>query len=482
MGDNLKKNMIGAIAWSSVNIFGIQFIQLIVGIILARILLPEDFGLIGVIYIFIGFSTVLIDAGFGQGLIRKQDATTTDFSTVFILNILISVLMYLLLYVSAPFIASFFSQPELIKLSRIIFICVLLYPLYQIQLVLLYKKLDYKSISIVNIISISISGIIATILALNHFGVWSLVYQQLSFHFIKVIVFPFFLKWKPSLSFSFNTVRNLWKFTVPIMSQGLLNVIFNQIYIVIIGRFYPLKQVGYFTQANKYNETVNVATQGIINSSTFPLLSKIQDDKERSLRIYRKLISSTAAITFPLSLFLFIAAEPVIITLISEKWINSVVFLQLLLLGNIFTPLFAINTNILNAQGLSSITLKLEVLKKSLILISIVGSFRFGINNMLIGFIIANIIAYSFSMVYIKKTLRHFYKHQLSDFLYYLILAFVVGGLSYSINFIPLHATLKLLLLLIVFITLYISGLRLFFKNSYYILRDTITNKLKNIF
>ncbi|MDO9634671.1 MAG: lipopolysaccharide biosynthesis protein [Paludibacter sp.] len=455
--------MIGALSWSSINIGSIQIIQLVIGIILARILMPEDFGLIGVLYIFIGISTVLIDGGFGQGLIRKQDADQKDFSTIFLFNIFISICLYLLLYFTAPFIATFFSQPELTSLSRVLFLSVLLYPFYQIQLVQLLKQLDYKSIAIINIISVSVSGVLAATLALKGLGVWSLVYQQLAFHLIKAITFPFFLKWKPTLIFSVFTIQSLWRFSVPMLGQSVLNVIFNQIYLIIIGKFYPITQVGYFAQANKYSETVNVASQNIISSATFPLLAKIQNDKERTLRVYRKLITAVSTVTFPLVIFIFIAAEPIIITLITEKWMNSAILLQLLLIANIFNPMFTININILNAQGSSKKTLKLEIFKKSLILISILGCFRYGIEIMLAGFVVANILAYLISMVYIKQSLQHYYRHQILDLSSKLLIAVFTGSIVALLGKLNLHHLHQLILQIIAFALVYFVLIRIFF-------------------
>lgn len=466
MGDNLKKNMIGALAWSSVNIFGIQSIQLIIGIILARILMPADYGMIGVLFIFIGVSTVLIDGGFAQGLIRKQDTTEKDLSTIFFLNLLISVILYLILYFSAPLISRFFSQPALVEYSRVLFIAVLIYPLYLIQQTQLLKRLDYKSIAIVNIISVAISGVLAVVLAINNFGVWTLVYQQLAFHGLKAITFPFFLRWKPQLSFTFSTIRSLWSFSIPLLGQTSLNAIFNQLYFVIIGRFYPIQQVGYFTQANKYSETVNAATQSILSSGIFPVLSKIQDDQPRLLRVYRRLITSVSSITFPFVIFLMVAAQPIVLTLITEKWLPSVILLQLLLLANLFTPMFTININVLNAQGQSATSLKLELIKKTLIVISIISCFSFGIEVMLAGFVAANFLAYLASMVSIKKSLSHFYRHQVGDLIKTLAISSIIGIIIWSIPYPAGTAAMILLYMGVTFVVLYLLGIMFFLPSK----------------
>jgi O-antigen/teichoic acid export membrane protein len=234
---------------------------------------------------------------------------------------------------------------------------------------------------------------------------------------------------------------------------------------IIIGRFYPMKQAGYFAQANKYSETVNAATQGILNYSVFPMFSTIQDDKERSLRIYRKLTVSTSLLTFPLVAFLMIAAEPIIITLISEKWINSIMMFQLLLLANLFTPLYTINISVLNAGGESVNTLKLEIIKKSFITLSVFATFSFGIHWMLAGFVFANMLAYLFSMFYIKKSLQHYYRHQVLDIVIVLLIVAFTGAICYFANFLNMNYIYKLIVLTFSFLIIYV-GLLIIFKRE----------------
>jgi len=463
MEDNLKKNMIGALTWSAVNTFGAQLLQLVIGIILARVLMPADFGIIGVLFVFTSVSGVLIDGGFTQGLIRKKDTTDKDFSTIFFLNLLISTLLYVLLYISAPLIARFFAQPALVTYSRILFIIILIFPFYMIQNAQLLKKLQYKTIATINIISVSVSGTVAIILAFRGFGVWALVIQQICFHSMRWITYTFFVRWRPLLVFTKSTIKDLWKFSLPLLGQTSLNALFGQIYFIIIGRFYPIQQVGYFNQANKYSETVNFAAQSILSAGTFPVLSTIQDDKERLLGVYRKLIASVSIITFPFVVFLIVAAEPIVVTLITEKWLPSVVLLQLLLLANIFTPMFTININILNAQGFSNISLKLEIIKKSLIVVSIVACFSFGIKAMLAGFVVANYIAYATSMVSIKKSLGHYYRHQLKDILSNLIVSGIVGIIVLPIHMLNIHVIFKLILMGLSYVSLYALIIRFFF-------------------
>lgn len=464
MGDQLKKHMYGAVTWSSVNIFGIQAIQLLVGIFLARILMPEEFGMVGVLFIFTGITTVLVEGGFAHALVRKNNAGSSEFSTVFYFNFLISILMYAILYMASPAISRFFFIPELTEIARILFLVVLLYPFYLTQQAMLLKALDYKSIAVVNIISVALSGIIATYLALKGFGAWSLVVQQLAFHSFKIILFPFFLRWKPQLIFSLSTIKELSGFAIPLSLQTLLNVIFAQLYIIIIGRFYPIQQVGYYTQANKYSEALNAATQNILSSSIFPILSKIQEQKERLLRIYRKLTGAVALITFPVTLFLVMTSEPIIILLITDKWQTSVILLQLLLIAHIFTPLYTVNINLLNAKGESKTTLYLETGKKIIILISVLVTIKLGIKQLLIAFAIANSISYFASMLIIKKSISHRFRNQMTDIIPILLFAIFALAVPYLLHYLQLSNLLQLLIQFLAYILIYLLGLRLLFS------------------
>ncbi len=474
--------MIGALAWSSVDRFGQQLVQFAIGIMLARLLSPSDIGLIGVLTIFVALSTVLIDGGFGQALIRKQNVTKLDYNTIFIVNLAVSITLYVILFFAAPFIADFFSQPRLTKISRILFTSVIFYALYFVQIIMIMKKLDYKTLAFINIFSIFISGSIAAILAYYNFGVWALVGQQISFQVIRFILFTSIQHWKPSGLYSFSTIKEFWTFSIHLLGTITLNVIFNQIYTILVGRFYPLQQVGYFSQANKLNENVNGATQQILNNSTYPLFVQIQDDRERLVRLYRKISNYVALLVFPMVAVLIAVAEPFLVTLISDKWLSSIVFFQLLLLSGFFTPLYTLNISILNAKGESQKTLKLEMIKKSIILLSILLCFKYGINSMLIGLVIANFSSYLISMFFIKNSLNHFIGHQLFDIIPAFILGSLIGGIVSLFNWTDMNLTLKLIIQLACAAILYMIVIRvfcaeLFFKALQFIREKTPMKK-----
>ncbi len=467
MSDGFKTKMVGAFAWSSLDRLGQQVVQLIFGIVLARLLLPSEVGLIAVLMIFVSLSSVLIDGGFGQALIRKQKVTQTDYNTVFVVNLGISLVLYLILFFAAPAIATFFKQPALTNISRILFTSTIFFGLYFIHYTQLIKQLNYRSYAIINISSFLFSGSVAIILALLGYGVWALVAQQIGFHLIRLFIFPFFVKWAPTFKFSFEIIKEVWSFSFKLLGTNILNVIFNQLYTVLLGRFFSLHEVGFYFQANKLSETVNGTTQQVIQNATFPLFSKIQDEDARLLRIYRQLTKSISLIVFPLSGFVMAASYPLIITLLSEKWRPTVELFQLLILANLFTPLYLLNISILNSRGESNRTFRMEVFKKALILISIVSCFSLGIYVMLVGFVAASFIAYIFSFIQIKKSLKHALKFQVLDILPFLIFGIGLGFSVNLLNIIEINYLLKLLAQSLSAAVLFIGITRLVFRDEF---------------
>jgi len=479
MGDGLKNKMMNGLAWTTVNVFGMQAIQLVIGIFLARILNVEDFGKVGILFFFVGVSTVFIDGGFGQALIRNQQATPKDTSTIFFLNLIVSFSIYLILFFSAPFISDFFRQPELELLSRILFLSIIVFSFYFVQYVNLLKKLDYKSIAIINISSVALSSLVAIVSAINNMGVWVLVFQQLSFHLFKAFLSPFFLHWKPVWAFSKQTIKDSWRFSLGIFGQTILNAVYNNIFTLLIGKFDTIRNVGLYTQANKYSETVNTASNSILTAGTYPVFAQIQNDHERLLRIYRKLITSVTLLTFPLVVFLFVSAKPLIISLISEKWLESVILFQILIFGNLFFPVYTVNVNILNARGESKNTFRLEVFKKLLITAAILIFYSSGIKMMLIGLLLANFVSFLTSMILIKRSLNHYFKHQFFDLIKTIIIAMISGMLCWPIHSIELSSYLSVFFQACVYFISYLIMVIFIYPEKWLELKELISNKLQ---
>jgi O-antigen/teichoic acid export membrane protein len=467
MGDNLKEKMVGALKWSTVDRLGQQTVQFAIGVVLARLLSPDDFGLIGIVMIFAALSYVLVDSGFGQALIRKKDASDLDYNTVFFFNLTTSLLLYVLLYFVAPYIAVFFNQPALKSIARVIFLAVVFNSLYLVQFTKLGKKMDFKTLAKINILSTLLSCIVGVGMAFAGFAVWSLVLQQVLFHFLRFLFSLIFVKWKPQFLFSFEVIRGMWRFSINLLGTSVLNVIFNSTYVLILGKFYPKSEVGYYSQGNKLSETFNFTFQSILIGSSYSLFSQIHNDEERFRRIFREITRKTAMITLPVFLVMIAVAEQLIEVVWSVKFLPSVPYFRFLCLAALFAPLYSLNITALNARGESKSTFRIEILKKSLILMSIFVAFPYGISAMLWGYVAASIIAYVFSLIYIKRNLKHFYKHQLQDVIFSLITGLCIALPVFFIGYASLQVYLLLLFQLVVAGLLYIFVLKLFFKDVY---------------
>ena len=467
MGDNLKEKTIGALKWSAVDRFGQQIVQFIIGIILARLLSRADFGLIGMVMIFSALSFVLVESGFGQALVRKQDSDERDFNTIFYTNIFISLLLYIILFFTTPLIAVFFHQPQLVSIGRVMFVAIIFNAMYLVPYVKLGRIMDFKTIAKVNILSTTLSGFCGVIMAVTHFGVWALVVQQVLYQFFRMVFFHLFVKWKPQLIYSFSVIRNFWNFSINLLGTYVLNVLFNNLYVILIGRFYNISQVGSYTQANKLSETFSFTFQSILVGSTYSMFSQIQNEDERFRRIFRELAKKVSVITFPVFFFLIAAAKPLIVILLSDKWLEAVPYFQLLCLAAVFTPLYSLTISALNARGQSKTTFKIEIIKKILILISVFSMFNFGINAMLWGYAVSSAIALSVAIFYLKKNLNHYIKHQFVDFTGTIVFGLIIALASFCLTFF-IH-NLKFLFFLQVTTTgiIYFLGVKLFYKELY---------------
>jgi O-antigen/teichoic acid export membrane protein len=481
MSTNLKDKMIGALAWSSVDRVAQQGIQFIFGIILARLLAPDDFGLLGMIMIFATLSYVLVESGFSAALIRKEDANETDYNSVFYVNLAISISLFVLLFFTIPYFAAFFKQPALVSTARITFIAVIFNAFYLVPYVQVNRAMDFKTLAKVNLFATIISGTIGIVLAFYNYGVWALVYQQISYQFFRGIGFYALVRWLPSFTFSFSSIQQLWKFSMHILGSSLLTIGFNNLYTFLLSRFYPIKQVGFYTQASKMSETANFTFQAILSSSTYNLFTQIQADKERLLRVYRQLVQHISLVVIPVSLVLVVVADPLFYVLFSEKWLPAVPYFQLLCLANVFAPLYLLNMNALNALGESKRTFFIEIIKRIFILISIAVCFQFGIQALLAGYAVACSLAFVFSSIYIKKHLKHFYFHQLNDVIMSLLIGLSIALIVWFFSSFISNLYVKLFAQLSLALVVYITILRFFCKEKLYGFIDYIKRQSKQL-
>ncbi|MGR7813244.1 lipopolysaccharide biosynthesis protein [Lacinutrix undariae] len=476
---SLKKKTLDGLLWSTIERFSIQAVQFVLGIILARLLLPSDYGFIGVLAVFMSISQALIDSGFSQALIQKKNADEKDYNTVFYFNIASSVCIYIVLFLLSEPIAVFYEEPLLENLIKILGLNIIFSSFSIVQLAILTKELNFKTQSKASLISVIISGVIAVYFAYTGMGVWALVIQVLLKSSINTLLLFVFTKWKPILLFSKKSFHSLFSFGSKLLFSGLLNAVFNNIYLIIIGKFYTIKELGYYTRANQFQQLPSETLTVILQRVTFPVLSSIQDEDEKLSSYYKKFIKLAAFINFPLMTLLIVLAKPLVKLLLTDKWIEAAPFLQLLCFVGILYPIHAINLNLLKVKGRSDLFLKLEVYKKVLIIISIVITIPFGIKVLIIGQIACSFISLYLNTYYTKKLIDYGFFAQLKDLFIYFTISVIMGIVMYvSIMYIS-SSSLKLIVATIVGFFVY-SILGFFLKiNEIEEIRKIVLLKIK---
>lgn len=420
---NLREKTITGFKWSFLDNVGKYGGQFVIGIILTRLLTPEDFGLIGMITIFIVIGQSLTNSGFGQALIQKKDADNTDFSTVFYFNLLASSTIYLIIFLAAPLIARFYNQPELIPLVKVICLAFVIDATGRIHHVYLEKKLDFKSPSIIGITSVLISGSISISLAYLGFGVWALVANTLIRSLAGAIMFWIISKWRPLLAFSKKSLKTLFMFGSKILVAGLMQSFFHNIYYLIIGRFFSAQSLGYYTRAATFKDMPVSTITVIIQKVTFPVFSTIQDDDEKLIPGYTKAFRLLLAVVLPLMVMIFITSRPLIHLVLGEKWLPVVPYLKVMVLYGWIYVIFTINNQIITVKGRSDYYLQLQILDKVFIIISILLTYRFGIMAMIYGHMGATILSYLVESIYLKKVIDISLPDQLKNILPFLFAA-----------------------------------------------------------
>ena len=360
----LKDKTVRGVGWSAVDNVAQHLVTFIVGIVLARLLTPDDYGLIGIITIFTAICTTLINSGFGSALIRKKDITDDDYNTAFIVNLGMSLFLYAIIFVSAPFIAAFFNRQELVSLTRMSSLGMIIGALALVQQTRLTKRIDFKTQTKITLIATTTSGSVGILLAFLGFGVWSLVAQSLTLQVLRTVFLWFFNKWVPKLRFSKSSFIGLFGFGWKIMVSGLLDTLWKELYQVVVGKFYSPATLGQYTRAKGFSKLLSDNLTRVVQRVTYPVLSDIQDDKKRMVKAYRRIIKTTMFITAVSMLALGAVSEPLLYCLIGPKWHEAATYLPLICIAGSMYPLHAINLNMLQVQGRSDLFLILEIIKK----------------------------------------------------------------------------------------------------------------------
>jgi len=428
-----RKKIIHAFAWNSISVFLRQGLTLLIHIILARILVPEDYGIIGMISIFMDLSLRLQGAGLGESLIRKKETTQAEYNFVFYYGLLIGLLCYLTLYYMAPLIANFYKEPRLVWIIRIMTLNLILIPLRGMNRVQLVKELRFDKIAKVEIIASIGSGLIAILFAYMGFGVWSLVIQNLSMHLFSTTMFLKFNWWLPSLSLNKNQSKALFSFGSKLMIANFIEVGFKNIYNVIIGKQYSATMLGFYSQGLKLQRLPSNAINSIIKSVSFPVFANIKEDKKKYKEAFKKTMRLLTFLNFPILITLASIADPLIPLLLSPKWIKTIPFFQMLVVIGLLGPIKSLFINILKVEGNGGKLIQYSIFTKIFYLVGVLITFKLNIYALIISQIIATILELSvFSTI--GKTIGYNLTEFIQDILPNLFIATSVGGILILCN------------------------------------------------
>lgn len=420
--------------WTAIQTFGNQIISFIVSTVLARLLLPAEFGLIGMIGIFVAVGGALISSGLANSLIRTTDPDQSDYSTVFVFNLVGSFVIYCILFIAAPYIADFFKQPLLIPITRISTLSFIISAFAAVQVVRLHKNLDFKTETTASVVSNIAGGIVGVLLAYSGFGVMSLVYMGLTSALVNTAMLWVQSGWKPSLIFDKKKFKNHFGFGSRIMLTGLIDTLFTNLYIIVIGKYFSPVQVGFYNRADSIKQLPVTTFSSIFNKVTYPLFAEIKNDNARLKSVCKQLMKMVIFIIAPILMIMGILAEPLFRFLFTEKWLPAVPYFQILCINGVLFPLHSYNLNILSVKGRSDLILRLEIVKKTLLVLVLAISFQFGMYGLLWGQVIFSILALSINSYISGKFINYYIFEQFADIFTIVLLTLGMGGFIYVIS------------------------------------------------
>lgn len=464
---SLKDKTVKGVAWSGIdNVvqFGVTFV---VSIVLARLLTPGDYGLIGLTAIFTAVCSSIINGGFATALIRKKDATDADYNTAFIVNLLMSILLYSIVFASSPLIAQFFGRQELVALTRVSSLEMVIGALAIVQRTRLTKRIDFKTQTKITFIGSISSGTIGISMALLGFGVWALVGQLLSSRAIRTALLWFYNKWTPKFQFSLQSFHELFGFGWKMMVSGIIDTVWKELYQVVVGKFYSPATLGQYTRAKHFSTLFSSNLTKVIQRVTYPVLSNIQDDKVRMLSAYRRIIKTTMFVTAICMFFMGAISEPLLHCLIGSKWHEAATYLPLICLAGSTYPLHAINLNMLQVQGRSDLFLGLEIIKKIIAIGPLMVGAFVGIIPMLWTNIITTVIAYFLNSYYSGKLIGYSSWMQIKDVAPSYGLATVVALSVWFLKYLPFSNWIILPLQIVIGIIVFFAVARLTKMSEY---------------
>lgn len=430
---DIKSMAVHGVAWTMAEKYSAQIVQFVIQIILARLLTPTEYGLIGVLAIFIAISSVFIDGGFSAALVQYKDRNDRDVSTVFYLNVGLASAIYLILFLCAPLIAEFYDAPILTSIVRIYCLTLVINSFASTSQTLLTIKLDFKTTTKISLIAGILSGLVGVALAYYGYGVWALVWQAISSAIITTLLTFVMVKWLPRAGFSKDSFHRLFSFSSRLFAANLISAIYEKIFGLIIGKMISKAALGFYDRALSFNVLLNNNVTHVLGRVSYPLLSQIQDDNERLMNIYKRYIAISAFLTFPMMMLLCGIAKPMILGLLTAKWADSIILLQVLTFGFLWDGVIVSNLNLIKVKGRSDLVLRLEIIKK-LIAFTLCGSALIVFRSVLalcVAKAIYGFIALILNTIYTKRMINYGFMRQFAD--YWPYLAASVGVLAISL-------------------------------------------------
>jgi teichuronic acid exporter len=427
-----KLQVLSSLLWKLMERGGTQGIQFIVQIVLARLLLPEDYGIIALVLIFISIANVFVHSGLNTALIQKKDVDEADISSVFYLSLVIAGLIYIVLFFTAPFISAYYEEPQLILVFRVLSITLFFGALNSIQNAVIARRLQFKKLFFSSTGAILVSGTVGIYMAYTGFGLWALVGQQISNQLLITLILWFTVKWRPRLLFSPRKVKNLFSFGWKLLVSSLINTIYNDLRSLIIGKMYNPAMLGFYNRGQQFPSLIVLNIDGSIQSVMLPVLSSQQDNRPRVKDIMRRAIVTSSFIIYPMMVGLAVTAEPLVKILLTDKWLPCVPFLQIFCASYALMPIHTANLQAINALGRSDIFLKLEIIKKIMGLSILAVTVFYGVYAIALGQVLSGVISTFINAYPNKKLLNYSYIEQWNDIMPSLILSLVMGAVVYS--------------------------------------------------
>lgn len=431
MSESLKKKTVKGVAWTSLDQVMTLGFTFVIGVILARLLSPSDYGLLAMIAVFNAIAFAFINSGFGNALVRKPDLTENDNSTAFYFNIIAGVVMAGVIWLIAPWVSLFYDKPILTQLLRVEGLLLIISSFTIVQNAQLSRALNFKAKMIVNVSSQVIGGIVAIVAAYRGFGVWSLVIQHIASGFIRLILLWIISPWRPRGRWDKGSFGYLWGFGSKLLASGLLDTVYSNIYPIIIGKLFSAADLGQYSRAKGYADLPSQGLTGVLQQVTFPVLSQIQEDDARLASSYRRLLRFSVFLVFPIMIGMAALAYPLVVALVTDKWAQCVPYLQIICFSSMWYPVHAINLNLLQVKGRSDLFLRLEIIKKAIITIAIFICVPFGIMGICVGAVFTSLINLAINTYYTGKLIHVGFVRQMKDMTPTLLNSLVMGVIIY---------------------------------------------------